>query len=120
MLGYSYTYAWDRATDRALEGRARHRANVGLLFRYHGFTGRVMLMLVDQRPYYMDQSGQPPPKAPIYSAPYATVDVYGEYAFANGLGVFAGGENLNSAGDATYLPLPPLRVYGGLCYTFGG
>lgn len=119
-LGYSYTYAYDRFTDRTLEGRARHRGNAGLLLRYKGFTGRVQLSIIDRRPYYMDVSGQPPSRDPFYSAAYATVDVYSEYAFLNGVSIFAGGENLNSAGDATYLPLPPLRVYGGMRYTFGG
>ncbi len=119
MLGYSLTHAYDRSADRALAGRARHRVNAGLLLRYRGFTGRVMVMLVDRRPYYLDQSGEAPSKTPIYSAAYATVDVYGEYALANGLGIFAGGENLNSAGDPAFLPLPPARIYAGMRYTFG-
>jgi len=119
-FGYSYTFAWDNSIHRELEGRARHRGNFGLLLRYHGLTLRTMLTLVDRRPYYMDEEGKPPTQTPIYSRAYATVDVNGEYTFLNGLSIFAGGENLNSAGDAAYLPLPPLRVYGGLRYTFGG
>jgi len=118
-LGYSYTLAHDRANDRSLEGRARHRGNAGFLLRYHGLTARVQFSLIDKRPYYMDISGEAPSKNPIWSAPYATVDVNAEYALLSGLSIFAGGENLNSAGDATYLPLPPLRVYGGARYTFG-
>ena len=117
-LGYSYTLAHDRGNDRSLEGRARHRGNAGLLFRYQGLTARLQFSLIDRRPYYMDISGQPPSRDPIFSAPYATVDVNAEYRLLSGLSVFAGGENLNSAGDATYLPLPPLRVYGGARYTF--
>ncbi len=118
-LGYSYTFAWDRAADRMLEGRARHRTNSGLLFRIKGLTARVQLSVIDRRPYYMDVSGQSPSKEATWSAAYATVDINAEYAFLSGLSVFAGGENLNSAGDATYLPLPPLRVYGGMRYTLG-
>jgi len=118
-LGYSYTIAHDRANDRALEGRARHRVNTGILFRFHGLTARVQLSVIDRRPYYLDVSGAPPSKSPIWSAAYATVDVNAEYAFLSGLSAFVGGENLNSAGDATYLPLPPLRVYGGVRYTMG-
>ena len=118
-LGYSYTLAQDRAYDRALEGRARHRGNAGLLFRYHGLTTRIQFSLIDRRPYYLDIAGEPPSRHAIWSAAYATVDVNAEYTLLTGLSIFAGGENLNSAGDATYLPLPPHRVYGGARYTFG-
>lgn len=118
-LGYSLTYAFDRNSARLLEGRALHRGTVGLLLRYKRLMFRVQLALLDKRPYYNDVTGQPPSTVPIYSSAYATVDANVEIQIKGGLSVFAGGENLNSSADATYLPLPPARIYAGMRYILG-
>ncbi|MCX7632964.1 MAG: TonB-dependent receptor [Turneriella sp.] len=119
-LGYSFTFARDLALDRLLEGRPQHRVHWGLYWHYRGWNVRTMVSLIDRRPYYIDVSGAPPSRAPIYSPGYATVDVNLEYMLMNGFSFFAGGENLNSAGDPRYLPLPPARMYAGMRYLFGG
>lgn len=119
-LGYSFTYARDLALDRLLEGRPQHRVHWGLHLHYRGFNMRTMVSFIDRRPYYLDIAGQEAARVPIYSPGYATIDANFEYTFLNGAALFVGGENLNSAGDPRYLPLPPARFYAGLRYTFGG
>jgi len=117
-LGYSFTWAYDRLNSRYLEGRSMHRGTVGLMLRYKRFLLRGQLALNDRRPYYGDVVGQPASTSPLYSAPYATIDVNAELGIYGGISVYAGGENLNSAADATYLPLPPARYFAGLRYIF--
>lgn len=119
-FGYSFTYAYDVSLDRLLEGRPQHRLHWGLHLHYRGLSARTMVSLIDRRPYYLDTSGEVPARTPLYSAAYLTIDANVEYVFVSGLAIFLGGENLNSAGDPRYLPLPPARVYGGMRYFLGG
>jgi outer membrane receptor for ferrienterochelin and colicins len=115
-LGYSLTYAYDRSVGRLLQGRSLHRGHVGLLVRYKGLMLRGMLSLIDRMPYYLTDTATTPD---AYTARYWTADVNAEYSIGAGLSLFAGGENINSAGDATFMPLAPARYYGGARYIFG-
>lgn len=115
-LGYSLTYAYDLSIGRMLQGRSLHRGHVGLLFRYKGLMLRGMLSLIDRMPYYLSDTATTPD---AYTARYWTADVNAEYSIGAGISIFAGGENLNSAGDATYMPLAPARYFGGARYIFG-
>jgi outer membrane receptor for ferrienterochelin and colicins len=116
-VGYSLTFAENVERGLPLQGVARHRGNFGLLFRYKGLMLRGLLSVIDQMPYYgnADLATQ----VDYYTKPYWTADVNAEYMIAGGFSVYAGGENLNSAGDVTYLPMAPIRVYGGARYIFG-
>lgn len=115
-LGYSLTYAYDVGAQRLLPGRALHRGTVGLLLRYKSLMFRALTAIHDRMPYYLTDTAKTPD---YYTAVFATVDLNMEYVFSHGFSLYAGGENLNSAGDSRYLPLAPARVYGGVRYIFG-
>ncbi len=116
-LGYSLTFAENVGRGLPLQGVARHRGNVGFLFRYRGLMLRGLLSVVDRMPYYVNTDLAT--QVDYYTAPYWTADVNAEYLVAGGFSIYAGGENLNSAGDINYLPMAPVRIYGGVRYIFG-
>jgi len=115
-LGYSFTYAYDVGMGRLLPGRALHRGTVGLLLRYKNLMVRTLTAINDRMPYYLTDTAKTPD---YYTSVFATIDINAEYLIGAGFSVYAGGENLNSAGDSRYLPLAPARVYGGVRYIFG-
>lgn len=109
-LGYSFTQAWNKSANRYLEGRTKHRGNLGVHFTNNKFIFFIRSALNGPRPYYNGEST----KKANFSKTYLSLDAKLEWIFAKGLSLYAGGENLANAGDARYNPLQPLRVYMGM------
>ncbi len=122
-LSYMGLDAWDLTRNRPLEGRAAHRLNAQLSWKYRptGLEGVVRAAWVSGRPYYLGQGGGAITNvlgfgdATTVQAPaYVDLELQVTWVFRSWLKVFVNGYNLLNNGDATFNPRPPRGVLGGV------
>ena len=114
-IGYTLTDSLDLKTGRALEGRARHRANLALSWRSRstGLELTTRVALVGPRPHYPDGNGDGQPE-PTEAPLYALWDVRLGLKLPAAVQLFVGTQNLLGAGDARWLAIPPRTLFAGL------
>jgi outer membrane receptor for ferrienterochelin and colicins len=124
-FGYVFNATRDRALDRPLDGRARHKGTVRATFRMEsiGVTAGVRSQIYGPRIFFRDIDGDGIDN-PLTVKPYATIDFRAEFApfvpfdlentFLEHLALFAGFENLLDYGDPELTPITPRSFYGGI------
>ena len=119
-IGHVLLEGTDNERDRALEGRARHRGTVRLNAEYEAWDLNWMTRagMVGQRPYYLDTDGDGEEDT-FYTDPFVTLDARVSKGLWSWAEVFLGADNMLGAGDATFVTIPPRRLYGGFSGTLG-
>lgn len=114
-ISYTLTDSLDQKTGRALEGRARHRANLALNLRSRsaGLDLTTRVAVVGPRPYYPDDNGDGQPE-PIEAPLYALWDARLALRLPAALQLFVGAQNLLGVGDARLLTVPPRTLFMGV------
>ncbi len=114
-LSYTFTDTRDRALERALPGRARHRGAVTAGYRRGATQASVRARAVGARRFY--QSGDAGDET-VTTDPYVHLDVRAAQTLFARVTAFAGVMNILDAGDAQYAPIAPRTVYGGAQVTY--
>lgn len=113
--GYTLTDAVDLRTGLPLNGRARHLGNLTARYfhRPWGLTLFGRATLSGDRPYYSDRDGNTL-ASPLWAGAYAALDLRVTKTITEEVSAFVQGANLLDAWDATYLPIQPRTVMGGI------
>jgi outer membrane receptor for ferrienterochelin and colicins len=114
-FGYVFNATRDRATDRPLDGRARHKGTVRISFRSDewGLYAMLRSQIYGTRIFFRDEDGDGiTDRNP--RRPYATIDFRVEKTLFDWFGLFAGFENLLDEGDPEFTPITPRSFYGGI------
>tara|TARA_Y100001934_G_scaffold275727_1_gene370846 strand:- start:316 stop:1809 length:1494 start_codon:yes stop_codon:yes gene_type:complete len=112
--GYTLTNARDLTRNRALSGRARHRATFDVRYRYRPWKLRFITRgaVVGNRPFFIDETDE---KTTLHVAPpHALIDLRVAKKLNSKVSLFATIENLLNEGDPNYLPIQPLTWSAGL------
>jgi outer membrane receptor for ferrienterochelin and colicins len=113
-LGYALTDARDRDSGELLEGRAVHRLTAQLSgqWREAGLEWMVRTAWSSGRRFTPDLDGDGT-LDPVWTAPLTEISARVGWRPWQRVQLFAGVNNLLDQGDALYLPIPPLQLYGG-------
>lgn len=112
-LGYALTDAQNVDARRRLEGRSLHRVTAQVSGRVRPIALDVSLRVAwnSERTFYPDGITH---NVTLQTEPFTVVDARVGRRFFPWGSAFVGVNNLLDAGDATYLPLPPRQLYGGV------
>jgi outer membrane receptor for ferrienterochelin and colicins len=122
-VGYVFNATRDRATNRPLDGRARHKGTARITFRYDewGLSASARSQIYFNRVFFRDLDGDGDTErvpSDMYDDPYATLDFRVEKTLFEWFAIFAGFENILGFGDPDYTPITPRSFYGGLSAQF--
>ena len=114
-FGYAYTVARDLILDRRLEGRPKHRFNLGLKTRVRK-TGTELFVnatRVGERRFFIDENldgvlDKVDADAFVHLDLNMKQMIFGQY------GIYLKAENLLNAGDPDFLPIQPRTIVCGL------
>ena len=118
-FGYVFNATKDRATDRPLDGRARHKGTVRIGFKSDdwGLYAEARSQIYGTRIFFRDTDGDGDTDR-VPEKPYATIDFRVEKTLFEWFGLFAGFENILDAGDPEFTPITPRSFYGGISARF--
>lgn len=108
-VGYTLMATRDLTNARPLEGRARHRVNLGMQLRHarSGLELSSRAAVVGPRRFY-------PETGPEMAAPYVSLDVRAAWSWSRHGQVFVACDNVLDAGDPRFLLVPPRVAYVGV------
>src|SRR5690606_23045201 len=113
--GYALTDARDRDTGELLEGRAVHRLTAQLSGQVRSARVEwiVRAAFSSPRPFRPDLDGDGVTET-VWTGPITELSARVGWRPWTWGQLFLGVNNLLDQGDALYVPIPPLQIYGGL------